>query len=67
MEEGDFAQLRVAPDEQSVVEAAVITVQGGARHTVKAADGSLVCAQVTVSRKSGIASPRSAIRCQTAG
>lgn len=67
VEEGDFFQLRVADSEAAVVDAEVTTVKDAARHTVTAADGSLVCAQVTVSRKSGITSPRSAIRCQSAG
>ena len=40
---------------------------GRPQHSVKARSGELVCAQVTVSRKSGVTGPRSAIRCQTAG
>ena len=67
VEEGDFFQLRVADEEAAVADATVLPVTGAAKHTVKAPDGSLVCAQVTVARKSGITSPRSAIRCQTAG
>ncbi|WP_377639412.1 serine/threonine-protein kinase [Oryzobacter terrae] len=67
VEEGDFFQLRVADSEAGVADATVTPVTGAARHTVEAADGSLVCAQVTVARKTGITSPRSAIRCQTAG
>ena len=66
-EEGDFFQLRVADSEAAVVGQVVTTVQGRPRHTVKAAAGELVCAQVGVSRKSGVAGPLSAIRCQTAG
>jgi hypothetical protein len=66
-EEGDFFQLRVADNEAAVVDQGVTTVAGRPRHTVKAAAGDLVCAQVAVSRKSGLTSPRSAIRCQTAG
>ena len=66
-EEGDFFQLRVADDEAAVVDQDVTTVEGAPRHTVKAGAGDLVCAQVAVSRKSGLTSPRSAIRCQTAG
>jgi glycerol dehydrogenase-like iron-containing ADH family enzyme len=50
-----------------VVDQPVTTVEGAPRHTVKAGAGDLVCAQVAVSRKSGLTSPRSAIRCQTAG
>jgi len=66
-EEGDFYQLRVADSEAAVVDQDVTTVQGRPRYTVKATAGDLVCAQVAVSRKSGVAGPRSAIRCQTAG
>ncbi|WP_392543720.1 serine/threonine-protein kinase [Oryzobacter telluris] len=66
VEDGDFFQLRVADSEAAVADAEVVTVKGAARHTVKAAGGTLVCAQVTVSRKSGLTSPRSPIRCQTA-
>jgi serine/threonine protein kinase len=67
VEDGDFYQLRVAPSEGAVAERDVTTVQGKAAHTVKAPSGSLVCAQVAVSRKSGLTSPRSAIRCLTTG
>jgi hypothetical protein len=66
-EEGDFFQLKVAPSEAAVPGQRVTPVNGGSRHTVKASSGALVCAQVTVSRKSGLAGPDSAIRCQTAG
>ena len=41
--------------------------RGRQAHRQGAPTASLVCAQVTVARKSGITSPRSAIRCQTAG
>ena len=67
VEEGDFSQLRVGDSETAVVDADVIPVKDVRRYTVKGASGELVCAQVTVSRKSGITSPRSEIRCQTAG
>jgi hypothetical protein len=67
VEEDDFFQLRVADSEAAVVDQTVTTVQGEPRHTVRAGSGELVCAQVAVSRKSGLTSPRSAIRCQTAG
>jgi hypothetical protein len=67
VEDGDFYQLRVAPSEGEVADREVTTVQGKAAHTVKAPSGSLVCAQVAVSRKSGLTSPRSAIRCLTTG
>jgi hypothetical protein len=66
VEEGDFFQLRVADNEAAVADAEVVTVKDAARHTVRAGGGELVCAQVTVSRKSGLTSPRSPIRCQTA-
>jgi hypothetical protein len=66
-EEGDFFQLRVADSEAAVVEEKVTNLQGRPRQTVKAKSGELVCAQVAVSRKSGVRSPFSAIRCQTAG
>ncbi len=66
-EEGDFFRMRVADSEAAVVDQRVTTVQGRPRHTVKARSGALVCAQVGVSRKSGVAGPLSAIRCQTAG
>ena len=66
-EKGDFFQLRVAPTEAAVADADVVTVRGATRYTAKAAAGSTVCAQVTVSRASGVYSPRSAIRCETAG
>ncbi|MEO5608454.1 MAG: serine/threonine-protein kinase [Ornithinibacter sp.] len=66
-EEEDFFQIRVADSEAAVVDADVVTVKGDARHTVKAPAGSLVCAQVAVSRKTGLTSPRSEIRCQSAG
>jgi serine/threonine protein kinase len=67
VEEGDFFRMRVADSEAAVVDQRVTTVQGRPRHTVKARSGALVCAQVGVSRKSGVAGPLSAIRCQTAG
>jgi len=66
-EEGDFFQLRVADSEAGVVDQRVTRVNGRPQHSVKAGGGELVCAQVTVSRKSGVTGPRSAIRCQTAG
>ena len=66
-EEGDFFQLRVADSEAAVVDQRVTRVNGRPQHSVKAGGGELVCAQVTVSRKSGVTGPRSAIRCQTAG
>ena len=67
VEEGDFFQLRVADGEAAVVDQEVTTVEGTPAHTVEAPNGELVCAQVAVSRKSGLTSPRSAIRCLTAG
>ena len=67
VEDDDFFQLRVADSEAAVVDQDVTTVQGKPEHTVQAGAGELVCAQVAVSRKSGLTSPRSAIRCQTAG
>ncbi len=67
VEDDDFFQLRVADSEAAVVDQDVTTVQGEPEHTVRAGAGELVCAQVAVSRKSGLTSPRSAIRCQTAG
>jgi serine/threonine protein kinase len=66
-EEGDFFQLRVADSEAAVVGKGVTIVQGRPRRTVEARAGELVCAQVAVARKSGVRSPFSAIRCQTAG
>ena len=67
VEDGDFFQLRVADSEAAVVGEQVTTVQGKPTHTVRAPSGSLVCAQVAVSRRSGLTSPRSAIRCLTTG
>jgi len=67
VEEGDFYRLRVAGSEAAVPDQEVTTVQGRPRHTVRAGAGDQVCAQVSVSRKSGLASPLSAIRCETAG
>ena len=67
VEDDDFFQLRVADSEAAVVDQDVTTVQGKPEHTVRAGAGELVCAQVAVSRRSGLTSPRSAIRCQTAG
>ncbi len=66
-EEDDFFQLRVAGSEAGVADADVVTVSGGATRTVTASTGETVCAQVAVSRKSGLTSPRSAIRCEAAG
>ncbi|MBM6401275.1 serine/threonine-protein kinase [Phycicoccus sonneratiae] len=66
-EEGDFFRLRLAGSEGDVAGAEVVTVTDGARRTVKAGSGKTVCAQVSVSRKSGISSPFSAIRCESAG
>lgn len=65
-EEGDFFQLRVAGSEAAVLDAAVVTVRE-ASHTAQAAAGSTVCAQVAVSRESGVTSPRSPVRCEVAG
>ncbi len=67
VEEDDFFQVRVADSEAAVVDADVTTVTGEPRHTVESPTGSLVCAQVAVSRKTGLTSPRSEIRCQSAG
>ncbi len=66
-EEDDFFQLRLADSEGAVADAEVVTVKEASRYAVKAGAGKTVCAQVQVSRKSGIASPRSPIRCETAG
>ncbi|MGG5258997.1 protein kinase domain-containing protein [Phycicoccus avicenniae] len=66
-EKDDYSRLRVAPSEGAVADAGIITVRDGRKYTVKAAAGKPVCAQVEVSRKSGIYSPRSPIRCETAG
>ena len=66
-EEGDFFQLRVGDSEAAVVDEEVTTVEGKPSHTVEAPSGTLVCGQVAVSRKSGLTSPRSPIRCLTAG
>ncbi len=66
-EEGDFYQLRLGDSEAAVVEEKVTTVKGRPRYTVDARSGTLVCGQVAVSRKSGLTSPRSPIRCLTAG
>lgn len=67
VEDGDFYQVRVADSEAGVATAAVQTVKDTARYAVEAADGELVCAQVRVSRKNGVYSPLSAVRCQSAG
>ena len=67
VEDDDFFQLRVADSEAAVVDADVTTVQGKPEHTARAGAGELVRAQVAVSRRSGLTSPRSAIRCQIAG
>ena len=66
-EEGDFFQLRVAGTEAAVADADVVTVSDGASHRVGARAGETVCAQVSVSRRSGLTSPRSPIRCEAAG
>ena len=66
-EDGDFYRLRVAGSESEVPEQKVTQVKGKATYTAKAASGDLVCAQVQVSRKNGVYSPQSAIRCLTAG
>ncbi|HMM94888.1 protein kinase [Phycicoccus sp.] len=66
-EKGDFFQLHVAGSEAAVPTAPVTPVGDATRFTVKAGAGKTVCAQVAVSRKSGIRSPFSAIRCETAG
>ncbi|MBM6403516.1 serine/threonine protein kinase [Phycicoccus sp. CSK15P-2] len=66
-EEGDFFQLRVADSEGAVVEAPVVTVNDASTYTAEAPAGATVCAQVAVSRESGLTSPRSPIRCEAAG
>ena len=68
VEEGDFFRMRVADSEAAVVDQRVTTVQGRPRHTVKARCRRRWSARRSaVSRKSGLTSPLSAIRCQTAG
>ena len=64
--EGDFFQLRVAGDEASVEEAPVVTVTDERRYTAAVDPGETVCAQVAVSRDSGITSPPSSVRCEVA-
>ena len=65
-ESGDFYQLRVGDSEAELAGAEVVTVRDDSSYRVRAAPGSTVCAQVTVSRESGITSPRSPIRCEAA-
>ncbi|QIM22411.1 serine/threonine protein kinase [Phycicoccus sp. HDW14] len=66
-EADDFFQVRVASSEAAVADARPIIVKSTARYSAKAAPGKTVCAQVRVSRKSGIYSPLSPIRCESAG
>ena len=63
---GDFYRLRVAASEVELGEAAVTTVKEGT-YRVPAASGSLVCAQVAVSRAQGTAGPYSNAKCLSAG
>ena len=63
---GDFFRMRIAASEAAVTEAQVVTVRA-MPHTVKAAAGQLVCAQVAVARAAGDSSAYSAIKCVTGG
>ncbi|MGL5852362.1 MAG: serine/threonine-protein kinase, partial [Phycicoccus sp.] len=66
-ESEDFFRLQIGPEEGSVEDAPVTTVQGRSAYTVRAAAGARVCARVAVSRKEGMLSTVSAVRCETAG
>jgi serine/threonine protein kinase len=63
---GDYYRMRIASSEAAVPEAQVVTVRA-MPHTVKAAAGQLVCAQVAVARAAGDTSAYSAIKCVTGG
>ncbi|MBT9258026.1 serine/threonine protein kinase [Phycicoccus sp. MAQZ13P-2] len=65
-ETGDFFRIRLADTEGGVADAEIITVKDGPRYTAKAGSGQTVCAQVQVSRSSGVTSPLSPVRCETA-
>ncbi|MGL5909126.1 MAG: serine/threonine-protein kinase [Phycicoccus sp.] len=66
-ESEDFFRLQIGTEEGSVEDAPVTTVQGRSAYTVRAAAGARVCARVAVSRKEGMLSTVSAVRCETAG
>lgn len=66
VEGGDFSRIQTAPEESGVYDAPVVVVKGARTHTVKVASGRRVCALVVVSRSSGVDSPDSRIRCETA-
>ncbi|KGN40734.1 serine/threonine-protein kinase [Knoellia aerolata] len=63
---GDYYRVRAAASEAAVPEAQVLTVRA-LPHTVKAANGQVVCAQVAVARAAGASSAYSAVKCLTGG
>lgn len=62
---GDFSRMRVGPSEAELADASVASVT--MPHTVRAPTGTLVCAQVAVSRAQGATGPYSPAKCLPAG